>query len=70
MQCKLFYRDTDVTINVKGDYDTKHAQFATTSHTNCAAARARITTEPPQLDAIVHSPKSAEMQKHNWSSID
>lgn len=46
MQCKLFYRDTDVTRNVKGDYDTKDAQFATTSHTNCAAARARITTEP------------------------
>lgn len=28
MQCKLFYRDTDVTRNVKGDYDTKDAQFA------------------------------------------
>lgn len=42
----------------------------TTSHTNCAAARAQITTEPPQLDAIVHSLKSAEMQKHYWSSTD
>lgn len=28
MQCKLFYRDTYITINVKGDYDTKDAQFA------------------------------------------
>lgn len=58
MQCKLFYRDTDVTINAKDDYDVLSLQI--TSHTNSAAARAWITSELPQLDAIVN------LLKSNW----